>query len=143
MAYEVFNKLPKVPLGGLSQFIANGGNLSQFLNNFNSIGGVVKNIGTVAQFIPGQKGPGGFDISSFIQNLPKESIKGTDANLKDLIHSQQDGVIKKVKKSNYAKLVKEFQDKGGKWTDEDFPPQQSSIGKVEDLPVQAGWKRIP
>lgn len=28
MAYEVFHKLPKVPLGGISQFINNGGNLT-------------------------------------------------------------------------------------------------------------------
>lgn len=27
MAYEVFNKVPKLPLGGLAQFISKGGNL--------------------------------------------------------------------------------------------------------------------
>ena len=66
-----------------------------------------------------------------------------DSNLKDLIVSQQDGVIKKILKSNYAKLVKEHQDKNTKWTDPDFPPNEASIGKGDDLPVKATWKRIP
>ena len=78
----------------------------------------MKNIGTVAQLLPGQKGPGGFDMSSFIQNLPQKSVKDSDSILKDLIISEQDGVIKKIQKSNYAKLLKEYQTKGGKWTDE-------------------------
>ena len=92
---------------------------------------------------PGSKGIGGFDIGRFINNLPRKSIKGTDSNLKDLIISQPDGVIKKVLKSNYAKLVKEHQEKNTRWTDPEFPPDESSIGKGEDLPVKATWKRIP
>ena len=39
--------------------------------------------------------------------------------------------------------MKEHQEKGGKWTDPDFPPEQESIGNVEDIPVRATWKRIP
>ena len=134
MAYEVFNKLPKLPLGGLSQFISNGGNLEQILSNFGGLGGITKNIGSIGgigKMIPGgAKGPGGLDFSRFLNLIPKESIKGSDSNLKDLIVSQQDGVIKKILKSNYSKLVKDHQEKGGKWTDPDFPPEQSSIGKV-------------
>lgn len=144
MAYEVFNKVPKIPLGGLTQFISKGGNLEDFLKNMGGLEGIAKNIGTL---IPGKgigsKGIGGFDISRFLNNIPKQSVKGTDSNLKDLVISQQDGVIKKVLKSNYAKLVKEHQAKNTKFTDDEFPPGDSSIGKGDDLPVKATWKRIP
>lgn len=109
------------------------------------IEGIAKNIGSISSLIPGQgsKGIGGFDLSRFLNNIPKQSIKGSDSNLKDLIVSEQDGVIKKILKSNYAKLVKTHQEKNTKWTDPDFPPDETSIGKGEDLPVKATWKRIP
>ena len=56
---------------------------------------------------------------------------------------EDDVVIKKVLKSNYNDLITKHQKDGGKWTDPDFPPEQSSIGNVDDLPVRATWKRIP
>lgn len=73
---------------------------------------ITKNIGNIGSFLPGNiasnipKNVGGLDFSKFINNVPTESIKGSDSNLKDLITSQQGGVIKKILKSNYAKLVK-------------------------------------
>ena len=123
MAYEVSNKVPKLRLGGLTQFIPKGGNFDDFLKSMGGIGGIAKNIGSL---IPGQgqgsKVISGFDFSKFLNNIPKQSTKGSDSNLKDLIISQQDGVIKKVLKSNYSKLVKEHRDKNTKWTDPEFPP---------------------
>lgn len=32
--------------------------------------------------------------------------------------------------------------RNNKFTDPDFPPKQSSVGNVEDLTVNAEWKRI-
>ena len=63
--------------------------------------------------------------------------------MKELIDEKDDGIIKKVFKSNYNDLIKKHKDssKDGKWTDPDFPPEQSSIGD-EDMP-RASWKRIP
>ena len=132
-AYEVFKKLPNLPQGGLSKLIGN--------NGFNNIGNNFPNFqipGSNSNFIPN------IDPSKFINNVPSESIKGNDSNLNDLIEKKdEDVVIKKVFKSNYNDLVKKHQKDGGKWTDPDFPPDQSSIGNVEDLPVRATWKRIP
>lgn len=146
-AYEVFNKVPKLPLGGISQFLANGGNLQQFVSNFGNVQGLVQNIGTISKFVGGggTQGKSAFDMfSQFMNNIPKESVKGTDSNLKDLIENQgNEGVIKKILKSNYNQLVEKYQKDGGKWTDPDFPPDQTSIGNIDDLPVKASWKRIP
>ena len=65
--------------------------------------------------------------------------------MKELIEKKEDGVIKKVYKSNYNEVLKKLKknDKNEKWTDPDFPPEQSSIGELDDLPVRASWKRIP
>ena len=146
-AYEVFNKVPKLPLGGISPFLANGGNLQQFVSNFGNVQGLVQNIGTISKFVGGggTQGQSAFDMfSQFMNNIPKESVKGTDSNLKDLIENQgNEGVIKKILKSNYNQLVEKYQKDGGKWTDPDFPPDQTSIGNIDDLPVKASWKRIP
>lgn len=155
MAYEVFNQVPKLPLGGLSQFLTNGGNLQQFLSNFGSVGGVIKNVGTISQVVGGMGGMGRMGgiagnigqaaslLNLFLNNVPQESVKGSDSNLKDLVNKQDGGVIKKVLKSNYAQLIEKHKKDGGKWTDPDFPPDQSSIGNIDDLPVKASWKRIP
>lgn len=109
-AYEVFNKVPKLPLGGIAQFLANGGNLQQFISNFGNVQGLIQNAGTIGKMIGGfsqGQGQGAFDIfSQFMNNIPKESVKGTDSNLKDLIDKEGDsGVIKKILKSNYNQLI--------------------------------------
>ena len=52
-------------------------------------------------------------------------------------------MVKKVLKSNYSQLIEELEESGQKFTDPDFPPTQSSIGKMEDLNIRAMWKRIP
>ena len=70
-------------------------------------------------------------------------MKGSDSNLKELVDKKADGVIKKVLKSNYNDLVKKYQKDGGKWTDPDFPPEESSIGSVDERIVRATWRRIP
>ena len=36
-AYEAFNTVPQLPLGGVSQFLANGGTLQQFASNFGNV----------------------------------------------------------------------------------------------------------
>lgn len=54
--------------------------MRNFANNFGNIGNFANNFGNMIN-----QGPGGFDFSAFINNMPKESVKGTDGNLKDLI----------------------------------------------------------
>ena len=44
---------------------------------------------------------------------------------------EDDVVIKKVLKSNYNDLITKHQKDGGKWTDPDFPPSETSIGNVQ------------
>lgn len=128
--YEVFKRIPQIPKGGISQLINKGGfgNIANQFNNF-GIGG-----GSNQQMV---------DPNKFINNIPSDSVKDSESNLKELINNNQDGVIKKVLKSNYNDLIKTYQKDGGKWTDPDFPPEQSSIGNMDDLPVRATWKRIP
>lgn len=99
--------------------------MRNFANNFGNIGNFANNFGNMIN-----QGPGGFDFSAFINNMPKESVKGTDGNLKDLIQQNRTSVIKKILKSNYSELVKKYKQNGGKWTDPDFPPDQTSIGNV-------------
>jgi hypothetical protein len=48
-----------------------------------------------------------------------------------------------VLKSDYVGLVPEHEETGQKFTDPEFPPDQTSIGDVEDLKMRATWKRIP
>jgi len=54
--------------------------MKNFAGSFNNFGNIAQKF---SGFIP--QGPGGFDFSAFINNVPKESVKGTDGNLKDLI----------------------------------------------------------
>lgn len=128
-AYEIFNKVPRLPTGGISELINRGGNIQNPFNNFPSQGS--------------SKVPKTVDPNHFINNIPSESIKGSDSNLKELVDKKADGVIKKVLKSNYNDLVKKYQKDGGKWTDPDFPPEESSIGSVDERIVRATWRRIP
>lgn len=112
-AYEAFNKLPQLPKGGISQLIGQGGQ-----SGFNNLPSQFNNYGI------GGSGQGSrsVDINKFINNVPSESVKGNDSNLKEMIDGKNDVVIKKVLKSNYNDLIKKHQKDGGKWTDPDFPP---------------------
>lgn len=142
-AYEVFNKVPTV--GGIF------GNLSQVIGNFGpigNIGGIGNLIGGVSNLIGNrggqtQPGQGGFDFTKFVNNVPMNSLVATDSTFKELSDNNSNVVIKKVLKSNYSQLIKEHQESGQKFTDTEFPPDQSSIGDVEDLKMTATWKRIP
>lgn len=85
------------------------------------------------------------EADALINNIPSESVKGNDSNLKEL-NEKKDGIIKKIFKSNYNELIKkhkkdhEKEKKVSKWTDPDFPPEQSSIG---DGSSNVKWERIP
>ena len=84
-AYEVFQKLPQIPKGGISSLIGNRGSvIPNMPNNFPN------------------KFPQNFDPNAFINNVPANSVKGNDSNLKELIEEKSDNVIKKVFKSNYS-----------------------------------------
>lgn len=103
-AYEVFNKVPTI--GGIF------GNLSSLIGKLpqgNSL------IGVVGGLIGGQQG--GLDLSKFINNTPSQSLIASDSVFKDLAVGTQNGVIKKVLKSNYAQLIKEHTESGQKFTD--------------------------
>lgn len=116
-AYEVFNKVPTV--GGIF------GNLSTIIGKFQNSNSL---IGAVGSLIGGQQiGP---DPTKFANNTPLQSLIAGDSVFKDLAGVSQNGVIKKVLKSNYAELIREHTETGQKFTDPDFPPEKSSLGNI-------------
>jgi hypothetical protein len=156
-AFEAFNKVPLVGglLGNLSQLVnigniaksIGGGGLGQIGNliggGFGGLGGI-GGFGGIGGNQPNQQNIGGgglpFDISKFINNVPLSSV--TEGNFSDIVNNNSNAVVKKILKSNYADLMKSHKESGQKWTDPDFPPDQSSIGNVEDLKMKATWKRV-
>lgn len=103
-AYEVFNKVPTI--GGIF------GNLSSLIGKLPQGNGL---IGAVGVLMGGQQG--GLNPSKFINNTPSQSLMAGDSVFKDLVVGTQNGVIKKVLKSNYAQLIKEHNESGQKFTD--------------------------
>ncbi len=61
--------------GGKTGFINNIGNIANIANNFSNIVGVKPQLGNIGSI-------GGFNVNDFINNLPLDSIKATDSNLK-------------------------------------------------------------
>lgn len=45
-------------------------------------------------------------INEFVNNVPKDSMKVNESNLNKLMQSDQNSVIKKILKSDYAQLLK-------------------------------------
>jgi hypothetical protein len=96
-AYEVFNKVPTV--GGIF------GNLSALTQKLAPVQNIIGRISGITSLIGGQqKGP--FDLSKFINNIPSQSLMAGDSNFKDLVSNNQNGVVKKVLKSNYNELIR-------------------------------------
>jgi hypothetical protein len=92
----VFNKVPTV--GGIF------GNLSALTRKLAPVQNIIGRISGITSLISGeQKGP--FDPSKFINNIPSQSLIAGDYNFKDLVSNSQNGVVKKVLKSNYNGLI--------------------------------------
>jgi len=85
------------------------------------------------------------DISKFVNNVPNNSVVAGNSAFQNLVdgNSSNNQVIKKILKSNYNELIQEHKVSGQKFTDPDFPPDQTSLGNVEDLKGTTVWKRIP
>jgi calpain-15 len=71
-------------------------------------------------------------------------VIANESTFGDLLNNpdHSNAVVKKILKSNYSELIKEHNESGQKWTDPEFPPDQSSIGQVDDV-GKVTWKRIP
>lgn len=77
-------------------------------------------------------------------NLPTNSVVAGDYTFYDLANEHPREVyIRKIMKSSYEQLLRQYGESGRNFIDPDFPPDQSSVGNVEDLRVRATWKRIP
>jgi hypothetical protein len=84
-AYEAFRKVPQITGiiqnvanligGGNSGFVNNIGNIGNIANNFSNIVGIKPQIGNIGNIA-------GININDFINNIPLDSIKATDSNLK-------------------------------------------------------------
>jgi hypothetical protein len=81
---------------------------------------------------------------SLVNNLPQSSVVAGDYTFWDLANDHPREVyIRKIRKSDYLALLRKHEDSGMNFIDGEFPPEEASIGKVEDLRVRATWKRIP
>lgn len=110
-SYEAFKKVPFFgPIGNYLSMLNIGG------KGQGQQGGFMPNIGNLigGSFFNNQGGPQGsimppmpqgmFDLSKLVNSLPIGSAKATDASIFDMIGS--DNYVRKIKKSNYADLVK-------------------------------------
>lgn len=81
--------------------------------------------------------------SKVINNITSNP-KGND--LRNIVNyidqeGEEDYALKKIMKSNYEKLVQDYQKTNKMWTDPDFPAEQRSFGLGKDF-EKVGWKRI-
>jgi hypothetical protein len=97
-AYEVFNKVPTI--GGIF------GNLSSLTQKLGPVQNIINGVSGMGSLIGGQQ-KGHIDFSKFVNNIPAQSLIAGDSNFKDLVSNNQNGVIRKVLKSNYNELIRE------------------------------------
>ena len=63
--------------------------------------------------------------------MPSTSVVAGEYTFKDLINNNSKNIcVRQMMKSSYANLVREHEESGQKFTDQDFPPDQSPIGEV-------------
>lgn len=110
-SYEAFKKVPFFgSIGNYLSMLSGGGQGQQ--------GGFLPSIGNIigGNFFNNQGQPQGptmppmpqgmFDLSKLVNSLPIGTAKATDASIFDMIGS--DNYVRKIKKSNYADIVKKL-----------------------------------
>jgi hypothetical protein len=113
-AYESYKKIPFVgPINEYLKLVKDGKAGSAFVGGIGSLIGsvLIPQKPTYQPEMPGQLPPEPAAPSNWTQmlvnSLPLNSIKAGDQNLLDLV--KDDSVVKKIKKSNYAELLKKYE----------------------------------
>lgn len=75
-----------------------------------------------------------------ISSNPKGDLNAI-VNHIETIGEEEDYALKKVMKSNYERLVEEYQRTNKMWTDPEFPTEQKSFGLGRDF-EKVTWKRV-
>jgi hypothetical protein len=72
--------------------------------------------------------------------MPLETGRAVDKYLEKL-YQRPEILVRKIKKSNYTQLIEDYSRQVCKWTDPEFPPNDSSVGVIQGV-ERVYWKRV-